>query len=166
VLVVDNIAALHESAGGKSDNTWCVHLPVLEWGDGEKITSFEGNGIFNSILAKMEKTSYKFCRGDNALEDAVRWLQELPDDPNPTLLDQSDSADTNKGNKGEENVRVCIQSVYGENAQKQETHLVTGDKVDLCYCINGTCEKAEGCKQLSFPDDTWCQRQSSNTVYN
>jgi hypothetical protein len=140
VLVVERIAKLHEAAGGKHDNTWSVLFPVLEWENGEKITSFKYNGIFDNILAKMEEkeTSYKFCEGDNALEDAVRWLQELPDDPNPTLLDQSDSAATNKGNKGEENVRVCIQSVYGENALKQETHLVTGDKVDLCYLINET----------------------------
>jgi hypothetical protein len=139
VLVVDRIAALHEAADVKSD-TWYIQLPELEWGNGNKITSFKYNGIFDNILAKMEETSYKFCMGDNALEDAVRWLQELPDDPNPTLLheDQSDSASVNKGNKGEENVRVCIQSVYGENALNQETHLVTGDKVDLCYRINGT----------------------------
>ena len=140
VLVVESIATLHAAAGGKDCNTWSVNLPVLEWENGNKITSFECNCIFKNILAKMEKTSYKFCRGENALEDAVRWLQELPDDPNPTFLqeDQSDSEATNKGNKGEENVRVCINSVYGENALKKETHLVTGDKVDLCYRINGT----------------------------
>ncbi len=55
VLVVEHISKLHEAAGGNHCNTWNVHLPVLEWGDGKKITSFEGNDIFNSILVKMEE---------------------------------------------------------------------------------------------------------------
>ncbi len=50
--------------------------------------------------------------GDNALEDAVRWLQELPDDANPTLLDHSDSADTNKGNTKEKKMYVYAYRVY------------------------------------------------------
>jgi hypothetical protein len=137
VLVVDRISTLHAATGGKIHNTWSVFLPELQWGNGEKITSFKANDIFYKILAKMEETSYKFCTGDTALVDAVRWLQALPDDEKPSLLDQSDSITTNKGNKGEENVRVCVHSVYGENALNQETQLVTGDKVDLCYCING-----------------------------
>ena len=138
VLVVDRIATLHTAVGKR--NTWNVYLPVLEWGDGRKITSFQANDIFYEVLAKMEETSYKFCTGNTALEDAVRWLQELSDDENQTLLHeaQSDSANINKGNEGEKNVRVCIHSVYGENALKQETQLVTGDKVDLCYRINET----------------------------
>ena len=143
MLVVDSIETLRTAAGREKDDAWNVHLSELELSDA-KVASFKWNAKFDSIMAKMTITNAeqpepacKLCTGDNALEDAVRWLQALPDDKEPTLLHEakSDSATTNKGNEGERNMRTCVQSVF-VGAKRQETTLVTNDREDARYLFD------------------------------
>ena len=145
VLVVESIETLRKAAGREKDDAWAVHLSELKLSDEfEKVSFFKWNAIFDSIMAKMTETNadrpelaFKLCTGDNALEDAVRWLQALPDDKEPTLLHEaeSDSTSVNKGNEGERNMRTCVQSVF-VGAKRQQTTLVTNDREDARYLFD------------------------------
>jgi hypothetical protein len=54
-------------------------------------------------------------------------------------------------------MRACIRSVYGSDAKIQPTQLVTGDRVDACYLING--------KKRNFSSKTVSKDSKSNSFF-